>query len=116
MLQWIWVSDFAYRLKESNLIDNITPFEFLCIFILAVILIKPKEYRGIYLRLGKLLHKLRSSELWKTGIDMVRDIRNLPNQMDREAGTDESSDLFAEQILTRATNLVSKPGDENNHE
>lgn len=68
---------------------SITLVEILCIVILAFILIKPQEYEKIGRLIGKMLRSIIASEQWKSVQRATNGIRNMPNELIREAGLEE---------------------------
>jgi len=68
---------------------GIGPLELLFIFLIALIVIGPKDMLKTGRNMGKMLRKVVTSPQWQTVTRTSREIRNIPNRLIREAGLEE---------------------------
>lgn len=73
---------------------GIGPLEFLLIVVLAVIILGPKGMVGAAREAGKLVRKVARSPLWREVVDTSRELRDLPQQIVREAGIEAELEEF----------------------
>jgi len=70
-------------------IFGIGPIELLFIFLIALILLGPKEMEKAGRTIGRWLRNFVSSDTWHAFRDTSRELRNLPNRLMREANLEE---------------------------
>jgi sec-independent protein translocase protein TatB len=70
-------------------IFGIGPTELVFIFLLALILLGPKDMEKTGRTIGRFLRDLTRSEGWRAFRDTSREIRNLPNRLMREANIED---------------------------
>jgi Sec-independent protein translocase protein TatA len=104
---------------------GVGPLELLFIFIIALVVLGPRDMVKAGRSLGRLLRKTILSPTW---LKLQREVRNLPYQMMREAGLDEE-DLRLKTDIEKAyrrdaprrsilptkdqdSNLIQKPADQ----
>lgn len=68
---------------------GIGPLELLFIFLIALIILGPKDIIKTSKTVGRTLRKIVTSPQWRTINQTSREIRNLPNRLIREAGLEE---------------------------
>jgi Sec-independent protein translocase protein TatA len=68
---------------------GIGPLELLLIFVLALILLGPKEMVSTSKKAAEAIRKITQSDFWKEAVDSSREIRQLPNQIMKDTGLDE---------------------------
>jgi Sec-independent protein translocase protein TatA len=68
---------------------GIGPLELLLIFVLAMILLGPKEMVSTAKKAAEAIRKVTQSDFWKEAVDSSREIRQLPNQIMKDTGLDE---------------------------
>ena len=68
---------------------GIGPVELAFIFLIALILLGPKEMEKAGRTVGRWLRNFVSSDTWRAFRDTSREIRNLPNRLMREANLEE---------------------------
>ena len=68
---------------------GIGPLELLLIFVLALILLGPKEMVSTAKKAAEAIRKVTKSDFWKEAVDSSREIRQLPNQIMKDTGLDE---------------------------
>ena len=68
---------------------GIGPLELLLIFVLALILLGPKEMVSTAKKAAEAIRKVTQSDFWKEAVDSSREIRQLPNQIMKDTGLDE---------------------------
>lgn len=67
---------------------GVGPLELLLIFVIALILLGPKEMVGTARKAAEAIRKLTQSDFWKDAVDSSREIRQLPDQIMKETGLD----------------------------
>lgn len=85
---------------------GIGPLELLFVVIIALLLFGPKEMIKAGRTIGGFLRKIVTSEGWKDLSKSLRDLRNLPYSMMREAGMEDVVKDLRE--VTKATS-ISEP-------
>ncbi len=84
-------------------IFGIGPLELLFIILIAIIVLGPKDIEKTARAAGRGLYKLLRSDTWKTVSQTSRQLRDLPNELVRQAGIEElQKDLNKE--------MAGKPG------
>jgi Sec-independent protein translocase protein TatA len=68
---------------------GIGPLELLLIFVLALILLGPKEMVSTAKKAAEAIRKVTQSDFWKEAVDSSREIRQLPTQIMKDTGLDE---------------------------
>ena len=68
---------------------GIGPLELLFIFLIALIVLGPKDIVKTSKTVGRFLRKIVTSPQWRTINQTSKEIRNLPNRLIREAGMEE---------------------------
>ncbi len=68
---------------------GIGPAELLFIFLIALIVLGPKDIVKASKTVGSILRKIVTSPQWRTINQTSREIRNLPNRLIREAGLED---------------------------
>ena len=68
---------------------GIGPLELLLIFVLALILLGPKEMVGTARKAAEAIRKITRSDFWREAVDSSREIRQLPTQIMKDTGLDE---------------------------
>ena len=74
-------------------IFGIGPLEFLLILFLALIVLGPRELKKTGISLGRELNKLVRSDTWRTVRQATQKMKNLPNELMREAGIEDLRDI-----------------------
>ncbi|MBE0408285.1 MAG: twin-arginine translocase TatA/TatE family subunit [Anaerolineales bacterium] len=77
-------------------IFGIGPLELLYIFIIALIILGPKDMVKAGRSLGRFLRKIVMSQSWRTVQHASQEFRHLPNKLIREAGLEEFEDEMKE--------------------
>jgi sec-independent protein translocase protein TatB len=75
---------------------GIGPIELAFIFLIALILLGPKEMQKAGRSIGRWLRDFVSSDTWRAFRDTSREIRNLPNRLMREANIEELDQVSKE--------------------
>lgn len=70
-------------------IFGIGPLELLLIFVIILVVMGPTDIVKAGASLGKFFRDLMTSDTWKAVQQTSRSIRNLPNQLARQAGIEE---------------------------
>lgn len=68
---------------------GIGPTELVFIFLIALILLGPKDMEKTGRTIGRFLRNMTQSEGWRAFQDTSREIRNLPNRLIREANIED---------------------------
>ncbi len=68
---------------------GIGPLELLLIFVLALILLGPREMVNTARKAAEAIRKMTQSDFWKDAVDSSREFRNLPTQIMKDTGLDE---------------------------
>jgi len=68
---------------------GIGPLELLLIFVLALILLGPKEMVSTAKKAAESIRKVTQSDFWREAVDSSREIRQLPTQIMKDTGLDE---------------------------
>ena len=68
---------------------GIGPLELLLIFVLALILLGPKDMVGTARKAAAAIRKLTQSDIWKDAVDSSRELRQFPNQIMKDTGLEE---------------------------
>lgn len=68
---------------------GIGPLEFLLIFILALMLLGPRDMVASARKFAQWIRKITQSDFWQDAVDTSREIRQLPTKIMKEAGLDE---------------------------
>jgi Sec-independent protein translocase protein TatA len=68
---------------------GIGPLELLFIFLIALIVLGPKDIVKTGRMVGRVLRKIVTSPQWRTINQTSKEIRNLPNRLIREAGLED---------------------------
>ena len=69
---------------------GIGPLELIFIFIIALLILGPKDIAKAGLTLGRLLRSIIQSDTWKTIRSTASEIRNIPNRLMRESGLNDA--------------------------
>ena len=69
---------------------GIGPLEFLLIFIIILLVLGPNEMIRVGAALGSFIRQVRKSEIWRSFQRMSRSMRNLPEELARQTGLDET--------------------------
>ncbi len=77
---------------------GIGPTEFLFIIIILLLVLGPADLVQLGQKIGRLVRKMRDSETWLIVSNLASTLRNLPNVLAEEAGTDE---IFREVLPNR---------------
>lgn len=91
---------------------GIGPLELLFIFLIALIVLGPNDMVKAGRTLGRTLRKIVTSPIWRSVQDTSRQIRNLPNQMMREAGLEEMKELNELKNVDKELRQSLKVGDQ----
>jgi Sec-independent protein translocase protein TatA len=83
---------------------GIGPLELLFIFLIALIVLGPKDMVKAGRTIGTFLRKMMTSSTWRTVQQASKEIRVLPNRLMREAGLDE-----LENPINSLKNLTQDP-------
>jgi Sec-independent protein translocase protein TatA len=70
-------------------IFGVGPLEFLLIVLLALIILGPRELKKTGVNLGRELNKLVRSDTWRAVQQATNRMKNLPNELMREAGLED---------------------------
>ena len=73
---------------------GIGPLELLFIFLIALIILGPKDMVKAGRTIGSFLRKIITNPTWKTVQQASKEIRVLPNRLMREAGLDDLENPF----------------------
>jgi Sec-independent protein translocase protein TatA len=81
---------------------GVGPLELLLVFVLALILLGPREMVNTARKAAVAIRKVTQSDFWKDAVDSSREFRQLPTQIMKETGLDEelrkiNSDLSRNQ-------------------
>lgn len=68
---------------------GVGPLELLLVFVLALILLGPREMVNTARKAAVAIRKVTQSEFWKDAVDSSREFRQLPTQIMKETGLDE---------------------------
>jgi Sec-independent protein translocase protein TatA len=68
---------------------GIGPLEFVLIFILALVLLGPKDMVSSARKFAQWIRKITQSDFWQDAVDTSREIRQFPTKIMKEAGLDE---------------------------
>jgi Sec-independent protein translocase protein TatA len=68
---------------------GIGPLELLLIFVLALILLGPKDMVATAKKAAAAIRKLTQSEVWKDAVDSSREIRQFPTQIMKDTGLED---------------------------
>jgi Sec-independent protein translocase protein TatA len=68
---------------------GVGPMELIFIFIIALVLIGPRDIGKFARSTGRFLNRLYKSETWRMILDTSRTIRHLPERLAREAALEE---------------------------
>jgi len=68
---------------------GIGPLEFVLIFVLALVLLGPKDMVSSARKFAQWIRKITQSSYWQEAVDTSREIRQLPSKIMKEAGLDE---------------------------
>ncbi len=85
---------------------GIGPQELIFIVIIAIIVLGPKDMQKAGKTIGRWLNQLVRSDGWKAFQKTSREIRNLPNNLMREANLEM---LEVEREIQKATNIQRGP-------
>jgi sec-independent protein translocase protein TatB len=77
-------------------IFGIGPTELAFIFLIALILLGPKDMQKAGRTIGRWMRDFVSSDSWRAFRDTSRELRNLPNRLMREANLDDLKDVAAD--------------------
>jgi sec-independent protein translocase protein TatB len=77
-------------------IFGIGPTELAFIFLIALILLGPKDMQKAGKTIGRWMRDFVSSDSWRAFRDTSRELRNLPNRLMREANLDDLKDVAAD--------------------
>jgi len=83
---------------------GIGPLELLFIFLIALIVLGPKDMVKAGRTIGTFLRKMMTSSTWRTVQQASKEIRVLPNRLMREAGLDD-----LENPINSLKNLTQDP-------
>jgi Sec-independent protein translocase protein TatA len=75
---------------------GIGPLELVTILLIIFIVMGPTDMVKMGATLGRTLRSLRSSEFWRAMQDTTRQLRNLPDNLARQAGIDEFKEVGRE--------------------
>jgi sec-independent protein translocase protein TatB len=68
---------------------GIGPLELLLVFVLALILLGPRDMVNTARKAAEAIRKVTQSDFWKDAVDSSREFRNLPTQIMKDTGLDE---------------------------
>jgi len=68
---------------------GVGPLELLFVFIIALVVIGPRDIGNVARSIGRSLNKLYRSEAWQMLSETSRNLRNLPSQLARDAALEE---------------------------
>ncbi|NTW09078.1 MAG: hypothetical protein HGA28_05865 [Anaerolineaceae bacterium] len=68
---------------------GVGPLELLLVFVLALILLGPREMVNTARKAAVAIRKVTQSDFWKDAVDSSREFRQLPTQIMKETGLDE---------------------------
>ena len=89
---------------------GIGPVELAFIFLIALILLGPKEMQKAGRTIGRWLRDFASSDNWRAFRETSREIRNLPNRLMREANLEDMKSVSKDmQKVTREINESVNP-------
>ena len=91
-------------------IFGIGPTEILFILLLALIIFGPKDLQKAGKTIGQGLRKLANSDTWKVVTQTSTKLKDLPNELMRQAGADEVKDALAplQADIQQANQAVQK--------
>ena len=75
---------------------GIGPTELVFIFLIALILLGPKDMQKAGRTIGRWLRDFVSSDNWRAFRETSREIRNLPNRLMREANLEDIKDIASD--------------------
>ena len=78
---------------------GIGPLELFFIILIILIIFGPKDLLKASKTIGSSLRKLVKSDTWKMVTQTSRKLRNLPNEMMREAGMEEEETILPDVVL-----------------
>jgi sec-independent protein translocase protein TatB len=82
---------------------GIGPTELVFIFLIALILLGPKDMQKAGRTIGRWLRDFISSDNWRAFRETSREIRNLPNRLMREANLEDIKDIA--NVVKKSTDL-----------
>ena len=98
---------------------GVGPLELLLVFVLALILLGPREMVNTARKAAVAIRKVTQSDFWKDAVDSSREFRQLPTQIMKETGLDEelrkiNRDLShnQDQVTWEKDVQKIKPGDQ----
>ena len=98
---------------------GVGPLELLLVFVLALILLGPREMVNTARKAAVAIRKVTQSDFWKDAVDSSREFRQLPTQIMKETGLDEelrkiNRDLSRnqDQVTWEKDVQKIKPGDQ----
>lgn len=88
---------------------GIGPMEILFILLLAVLIFGPKDISNASRTIGRSLNKLVKSDTWRTVNQASNRLKNLPNELMREAGMEELQKETSQQLKQASKDLKATP-------
>jgi sec-independent protein translocase protein TatB len=82
---------------------GIGPAELLFIAIITLIVIGPRDISKTARTIGRFLNRMYRSETWRAITQASRNLRNLPNQLAREAALEDMKDIQDELRETQSS-------------
>jgi Sec-independent protein translocase protein TatA len=71
-------------------IFGVGPLEFLLILVIALVILGPEDMVGTARKMGQWVYRFVRSPTWRAIIESTQDLRNLPQQIVRDAGLEEA--------------------------
>jgi Sec-independent protein translocase protein TatA len=78
---------------------GIGPLELIFIFLIAIIILGPKDLEKTGKSIGRGLIKLVKSDTWKTARQASEKVRSIPNELMREAGMEDMKQSLNSEII-----------------
>lgn len=88
---------------------GIGPLEILFIVLLAILIFGPKDLSNASKTIGRSLNKLIKSDTWRTVNQASNRLKNLPNELMREAGIEELQKETDQQLKQASKDLKAAP-------
>jgi Sec-independent protein translocase protein TatA len=88
---------------------GIGPLEILFILLLAILIFGPKDLSNASKTIGRSLNKLIKSDTWRTVNQASNRLKNLPNELMREAGIEELQKETDQQLKQASKDLKAAP-------
>jgi Sec-independent protein translocase protein TatA len=88
---------------------GIGPLEILFILLLAILIFGPKDLSNASKTIGRSLNKLIKSDTWRTVNQASNRLKNLPNELMREAGIEELQKETDQQLKQASKEIKAAP-------